>query len=498
MSNGLSVSRLVNVSVDLTPKLAQFPNLNTALLLGTSDVIDVVTRMRTYNSIDEVAADFGTSAPEYLAAVLWFEQTPQPTSLNIGRWANAATPGQLFCGPVSAANRLIGPWAAIADGSFTVHPNGGGAKDITGLDFSAQTNLNGVATVINTALATAAAGITVVWNAEFERFEFTSGTTGVGSSVSFLTPEGTGTDISGMLAGLVSSSGAYVANGIAAETAIEAVTLFVNRFGGQFYGLVVLEADDADHLAIATYVEANNPPHFYGVTSSEGGIITPGDTSSIAYELQQLEINHCAVQYSSENPYAVVSLLARILTTNWNANSSTITLMYKQEPGIVAETLNATQMDALLSCNANVFVNYSNDTAIIQPGICPSGQFIDTVIGCDWLRGEIQTNVFNLLYGSTTKIPQTDAGNNQIVAQIVAALVAGVNNGLIAPGTWNAGGFGQLQQGDFLSTGFYVYAPPIASQAESDRQARKSVPFQVAVKLAGAVQTVDVLVNVNQ
>jgi hypothetical protein len=43
-----------------------------------------------------------------------------------------------------------------------------------------------------------------------------------------------------------------------------------------------------------------------------------------------------------------------------------------------------------------------------------------------------------------------------------------------------------------------VYAPPISSQSTSDRQARKSVPFQVAALEAGAIQGIAVTVNVSR
>ena len=106
--------------------------------------------------------------------------------------------------------------------------------------------------------------------------------------------------------------------------------------------------------------------------------------------------------------------------------------------------------------------------------------------------------MYNLLVTSKTKVPQTDAAMHLIANAIEKALAAGVNNGLIAAGTWDEAGFGQLQQGDFLQKGYYIYAPPISSQAAADRQARKSVPFQVAVKLAGAVHSVVITVNVNR
>ena len=109
-----------------------------------------------------------------------------------------------------------------------------------------------------------------------------------------------------------------------------------------------------------------------------------------------------------------------------------------------------------------------------------------------------RTDVYNLLYTSPTKVPQTDAGNQLIASVIEAACEAAVNNGYLAPGVWNSAGFGAVKQGDTLSKGYYVYAPAIATQSQADREARKAVPFQVAAKEAGAIHTVDVLVTVNR
>lgn len=492
---GLPVSRLVNVTVNLSPALAQFPNLSSCLILGTSDVINVQQRIQSFSTLAEVSALFGGSAQETLAATLWFEQAPQPTSLLIGRWADVDTAGLLVGASLSATEQAIANWNAINNGAFAVTIDGVGPQQVGGLDFSASANLNAVAAVITAGLPGGTAICT--WDATMDSFTITSQTTGAASTISFLTSPAAGTDISATLGMTAASSGAYVADGIVAETALEAVTIFQDRFSSQWYGLVIPSADNDDHVAIAGYINAANPSHFYGVTSQDVACLDPDSELDIAFLLKDLAYEQCAVQYSSTNAYAVVSLLGRILTTNYAGNNTVITLMYKTEPGITAETLSTTQINALEDKNANVFVNYNNDTAIIQPGITPSGQYIDTVIGIDWLQGSIQTNVYNLLYGSTTKIPQTDAGNQQIATQIQAACQQGVVNGLLAPGVWNAGGFGQLTQGAFLPQGFYIYTPPISSQAQADRTARRSVAFQIAAKLAGAVQTVSITLNVN-
>lgn len=490
---GLPISRLINTTVNLAPTPPQAPSINSLLVLGTADVIDVVERMREYLSLDAVATDFLSTSDEYLSAVEWFGQTPQPPSILIGRWANTATSGRLVGAPLTAAEQLIANFTAITTGSFTITIDGT-LKTVTALNFSAATNLNAVASIVTTALASAG---TMTWNATYENFTIKSATTGTTSSVTFMSVGGAGTDVTPLFGMLSTSSGAYTVAGIVAETALSAVELFDGQFADQWYGLDVPAAVDADTLAIAAYIEGASVKHYFGVSTTEGGVIVSTDTTDIAYQLKQLKYNKTATQYSSTSKYAIAAYLGRILTTNWQANNSTITLMYKQEPGIVAEVLNGTQITALEAKNCNVFVAYNNNTAIIEPGMSASGQFTDTIIGLDWLSNEVQTALYSELYTSLTKVPQTDAGNHLLAVVIENVLIEAVNNGLIAPGQWNSGGFGALQQGDFLKTGYYVYAPPIATQPQNLRAARASVPFQIAVKMAGAIQTVDASILVN-
>jgi len=493
----LPVSSLVNVSVNLASLPAQAQSLSNLLILGSSDIIDTTQRLRIYSTLAGVAGDFGTSAPEYLAAAEWFGQSPQPGNCLIGQWAKTATAGRLIGAVVSAANQALATWTAITTPKFVVTLNGT-LQTVSPASFAGVTNINGVASLIQTALAALVGGTTCVWNANFNRFEIKSGTTGASSAVSFLSVPGTGTDISALLGMTVASSGAYSVGGIVAETAVSAVAAFDSQFGQLFYGLFIAGAVNADHLAVAAYIEASNTKHAYGVNTQEGGVLSSVDTTNIAYQLKALGYRKTLTQYSSSQLYAVVSLMARILTTDYTANKTVITLMYKTEPGVVAESLNTTQMTALLGFNCNVFVNYDNNTAIIQPGIVASGDFIDTIFGADWLALTIQNSIYNLLYSNPTKIPQTDDGNNIIATGIEAVLAQSVANGLVAPGSWTQSGFGTLKQNDYLPKGYYIYAPPIALQNPADRAARKSVTFQVAAKLAGAIHSVNVIVFINR
>ena len=496
----LSISPLINVTASLAQLAAQAQSTQTLLVLGSSPVIDVLTRKQTFNSAIEVAELFGGDAPETAFAVEWFDQSPQPLTLDIGRWAQTATNGQLLGAPLLPATQIISVWQAITDGGFAIAIDGAAVEQISPLNFAGADNLNGVAAVIQAKLT----GATIVFDSVNQRFVITSDTTGATSSVSFATaPTGVGiTDISTMLGLTVASDGAFQANGIVAETALAAVTLFDENFGQEFYGLSVLGAADADHQAIAPFLKASSNKHFYFISTQETGVLVAATTTDIASVLSAAVTPKTAIQFNGGSAFSVASLAARILTVDYTGSATAITLMYKQEPGITPDRLNSTQLAAALAKNCNVFVSYNNGANIIQPGVCCDGNFIDTIIGADALTLAIQAAVFNLLFTTTTKIDQDDPGMHRIKVTIESILEQFRRNGYIAPGQWNGPLFGSLVNGSdgtppTLTKGYYVFQPPIASQPQAQRSARVSVPFQIAVKLAGAVQTVDVAITLN-
>ena len=492
MPEGLNINRLVRVSVNLAPLAAARRGFGVLLVVGDSNVIDGVERIRTYNDLDSVAADFGTSATEYDAAALYFGQSPRPDELAIGRWLRTATAGLLRCGILTTAEQTLSNWTAITDGSLKVTFDGGGEEDITLLDFNAELNLNGVAAVITTALT----GGTCAWDGS--RFVFTSLTTGASSSVSFLATGSAGTDISAMLKGTSTTALAPVV-GFDAETAPEAIVALADVSGlwyGCSFAAATMPSDD-DLVAVGAFIEAASPSRIFGVTETDTLTLDASHTTDLATRFSDLLYKRTCVQYSP-NEFAICSLFGRAFSVNFSANRSTITLMYKLEPGVVAENLTATQATTLKDKRCNVFVNYQNDTAIIQHGVMSGPAYFDEMHGLDWFADALQTAEYNLLFQSKTKIPQTDAGQNQLVTIAAGVCDEAVNNGLVAPGTWNADGFGQLSQGDFLDQGFYIFTAPMAEQNQAIRETRVAPPIQIALKLAGAIHEIDCIVDVNR
>lgn len=620
MPEGLSPARIVDVTVSFEPVAVPLVNFDTLLIMGDSDVVDTGEAIRTYNTLESVVGDFGTTAPEYLAADLYFSQQPQPDTLYVGRWARTATAGVLVGGPLPSAEQLIASWNAITDGSFRVTVDGGAAShgysvgavlasseqlmsnwnvvsngsfhividgdaghNITALDFTGTFFLDQVAAVVQTALNAAVAGTTCSWDGAAGTFRITSPTTGTGSTISDLTTGGGGTDISGLLkmragqgsrhagvaaggatsvtglnfssdtnlnavasrintaltavatfvwdgqkfvaksktTGTASTVGFFSAvsppsgtdisaklrltsdratravTGIGAETPVQGVARVDGRgwYAATFAATVM--PNDGQNLAVAAFLEGTATKHLYGITSSDATILDSSTSADLASQLKLGEYERTVIQYSTSSPYAITSFFGRAFTVNFEGSNTTITMKFKKEPLIAPEFLSSSQADTLVAKRCNVYVMYGNGAAILQEGVMSGPAFFDEIHGTDWLANRIQTDVFNLLYQSG-KIPQTDPGIHQILTRCEGGLKQSVVNGLVAPGVWNAPGFGMIYNGSFLDLGWYAFAPSVDTQDQTIREQRIAPLIQIAIKMAGAVHFADVSIEVNR
>ncbi len=495
--SGLALSDIITSQIDMSPTGASARNFGNLLILGDSDVIDTQQRRRLYTSLQAIGADFGTAAPEYQAAKTFFGPTPAPQQCYVGRWASAATSGRLVGGALSTAAQALSNFTSVAAGGMDITVDGT-VHNLTAIDLSAVTTLNGVAAAVQTAFAGAA---TVTWNAAYSNFLVKSTTTGAASAVSFATaPAGGTTDLSALMGLASPTSGAYAVAGIVAETIETAVNLHASQ-SNSWYGLQIAATAviaDSDYVQVGTIIEGLSLSHIFGVTTQEAAALDAQTTTDLASLLQTAALSRTFCQYSSTNPYASAAIFGVAFTVDFEGIDTTITLMFQQEAGVTAETLTEAQAAALKAKNCNVFVNYQNGAAIVQYGTVANGYYFDEIHGADWLQNALQTDMFNALYSAKTKVPQTDAGANVLVAAATKDLKQARDNGFVAPGVWNGPPVGALQTGQTLTKGFYLYAPPISSQTATQRAARQAPTLQAAIKLAGAIHIAGILVNVNR
>lgn len=484
----LPVNKVVNVNIQTSPIFPARRGFGLLLVIGTAAILSTAERSRLYADADGVAADFGTNTEEYKAAQSFFSQSPNPHALRIGRRFADAVAGENL-GSLNY-EPLIAAWAAVTTGTLRVAFDGSPAVTTASMNFSTDLNLNAVAARIQAALITAGATGAVV---QFlgNRFVIRSGTTGIASSVGYTTNPGTGTYIGTML-GTDAASSPILSIGAVAESAAD-VLQKQQDFNTEWYGFGFTNTASVQDLKdAAAWAEAR--VKMFGYTTADQSVKDALVTNDIMSYMKSNAYRRTFGMFDSNDAYAAFSAMSRAFAVNFNEQNSTITLKFKTLPGSSPESLTVSEAAVIDSKNGNYYT-YFGDSAMIAEGKMASGVFFDEVHGLDWLQNAIETNVFGYMYTRVTKVPQTDRGMQLIVQQVEKALAEGVNNGLLAPGTWNGSEFGQLKTGDFLKRGFYVYANPINTQNQSDREARRAPPIQVAAKGAGAIHHVDVTVN---
>ena len=142
-------------------------------------------------------------------------------------------------------------------------------------------------------------------------------------------------------------------------------------------------------------------------------------------------------------------------------------------------------------------------TIKLTPAILTSGanNFTDERYNLIAFVDFLQIDMYNLLKQTGTKIPQTRRGVNQLIDQAEKTTRQFVRAGVAAPGTWSSPDyFGNREtfEQSIINNGFYWLAGSLSAQAQNSREARESPVLQGAVKMAGAVHSVDLIVMINR
>ncbi len=197
----LGIQDIVEVRAQITPRGAGGREFGRTLLLTTDPTLDAgAGRVGVFASMDEVARTFTPGSGPYQAAQVYFSQVPYPRNLVIGRWINTRESARLTGGSPRALEQITGSptvvrgsgtvasletfhgRATVVTGTGTVADlvnfhgratvvTGTGtvaslttlqgitsgsvtflSQTVTGLDFSSDTDLDGVASTLQTAL----------------------------------------------------------------------------------------------------------------------------------------------------------------------------------------------------------------------------------------------------------------------------------------------------------------------------------------------------------
>lgn len=459
----LPVSDIVTVNVSVAAPAVAPRSFNQGLIVGPSTHIPSYganPRIREYPSLAAMVADgFMTTDPEYLAAQLYFSQTPAPQEVWIGRQ------------DLTAIKTII-PHAGNAGTGYAV-------GDVVGVTQGGGSH--GFATVLTTNAGVVLSLGTTIGNQG----------TGYSDGTALATTGGTGT---GLEVDITAIGESYL-------QAVEACFAVNN----DWYPFMCCNAVDADHLALAAYSTANWENLLY-FGSSADATIPAGTAANVALQMQAanykalLSYNTTQSGEFPNNAYAAAAIMGLACGLNTGQPGSAFTLNLKQLTGVAPEPLTQTQFTAITAADCNTCATFGAFSGYVFNGILSSGDYFDQILDRATFVNLIQTNLMNLLT-SVPKIPQTDAGEHQLISQVDAAAAAMVELGWFAPGVWEGATimFGQnvfIANGQSLPEGFLDGAPPFSSQSSGDRAARKAMPITSVILESGAVDSVVVNVNV--
>lgn len=468
----------------------------------TNSAFDPGAPVKYYSSLTEGQVDWASTTEPYRAMNIFFQQSPRPAHVAVGIVYKTAFAGFVEGRPITA---VIADFNAVTDGEFTVTINGD-TQNILALDFSLDADLDDVASRIETAIQAIGTGgytaATFVYNSTAGRFELTSGTTGDGSTVTGLSPvpSGTGTDISGdSYLDMYDDPGTDADNlrivdgrtptGIADELAI-----LSNYAAGcldkpwiAFALTRELRDDegDTDFKALDAATWAAGASKICGIDSEDPNVKDASITTDIASVLETAGNRWATVCYHDDPAqYQSVSANARLLGTDLFATNSTITLKFKDLPGVNVLRVSSTELAAITGKKANFLSIVAQDERIFREGTTSNDDwFWDQTYYLEMMRLDAQTEVYSVL-----KIQNAVRYNAVGQGQLYNALdIVGrkyVNNGFLAERE-------DTTTGETLPA--YTINVPIPNATV--RSGRDWPGITMDVNLAGATHTVNITIT---
>lgn len=444
-------------------------------------------RIRFYDSVEAVEADFLTTQEAAKAAVFHFSQSPRARTFAVAK--NFTTDQSGFM--VGGSMGLIGIFTPITDGSFSVDVDGV-QQDVTALDFSTDLDLDDVAARISAAVTGATA------ENDSGRIKITSSTTGNGSTISFLSAvsPATGTDISGPTLLNAEQGVATITDGYAVTDITQELALIIQAAdcSGRFvYGWSLDRSfrDTADQELVSGFLQARTA--ILALVSNSANAKDPAVTTDIGSIVFAAGDFRTFTFYSDQpEEYPDVATLAFVLHVNYNAENSTITMKFKDLIGITPAAIDTSDLTALQAKRYNVLTRVGNNARTFREGVQANASwFIDDLVNLDNYKEQLQTEVFNVFLREK-KVPYTPNGVALISAAIEKISTLYVLNGTFAPrrilDTTREAGFRD-------DPAFTISSTPLELIPAADRAARIGPPFTVNAFLAGAIHEVNITVN---
>ena len=432
-----SINNVINVTLLEEGRAAARDNINVcAILTSQTGVMSTAERWRSYKSASAVEQDWGASSVTAAFANVFFGTSPNPVSaggtLIVGYWNAAgetlpATSGVLRGGEISQAV-VLPALREKSDWSFSIEIDGT-KHDVTEINGMTATTLADVIAQIQAKITPDVASVVF----DGSRIAITSKSTGTNSVVGYPTVLDGGSFIGDLLA-VAEGSGASLVNGsasteISPETQLESLSKLkaqVNVKGAAFIDKIL----DAQVPLIASWAKANAVIVYETFTGSAALEVDP---TNPAWAVTLASQSNFRMLYSKAgNRKFGVSYMARTHTVNFNGERTAITLHLKTM-NVPAESYEQTEIDKAKRVGLDIYTTIKDVPCVLSSG---ANDFVDNVYNLMAYVDAVQTDSFNLLKTTPTKVPQTYYGVDQLEDCVEKTTHGFVKAGVFNPGTW--------------------------------------------------------------
>lgn len=243
-----------------------------------------------------------------------------------------------------------------------------------------------------------------------------------------------------------------------------------------FYGVYLCGFNDSEDVAAAmAWTEANEKLFAFEYADYDS---IPVSNFSYYRTFGMYSGNADAKEAPTENLFAALAWMAKC----FGYDPGTETWHLKELSGIVPSVLGTQQKRELEEQHINRYLRYGGCNLTIG-GYTLAGEWIDVIRFRDWLKAQMQNNIFNALKVNR-KVPYTDAGIQLIAGKMEETLKRGQDIGGIAEDVFDADGS--------RICGFAVTVPKASSLTEAQRKSRKLTGCRYTARLAGAIHAVEI------
>lgn len=396
-------------------------------------------RVRQYSQAKDLLSDgFLVTDTAYQMATSFKAQPNAPANFKIGRLALAPT-------------QIINLIPTIATQGYVYK---GGSVGGVAWTYTVP----GAATVasVSTAIATLITALSV-------------GVTASGASATLVACT---TTAAGAVIAYVPGSGIQMLN-VTADAGFAADMAAIDAADDAWYGLVIAPTSRVYNEAAALWTEANGKL-FIAQTADWNTVdatVTSGDLGSDMLATANTRSAWIFHNFIGGSEWIAAAWMSSTLSYQ----PGNATTAFKTLATITADMLSSGQKSAALSKKGNRYISQGGSPVTYQ-GMTPSGRFLDVTRFVDWLRITVQLDAYAVLLNNP-KVPYEDSG----IALIEGAIRGSLKKGQTAP-----------NNGLALSPAPSVTIPDAATQATSDRAARKLNSIAYFARLSGALQSLNI------